>query len=223
VTDLNPSPGPRARGAYARRTAHRLSTTLLFAAALLVLLAPAIPTPALAQQRPSPDTYESTLTGVTPAGITLKIEVLSWSDEGQRDAVIGALGDGDETAKELDKLPSVGAVWQSGSAVGHSIKYAQRVAEADGSQRIVLVTSKPLDSYSFKPWTLTNGTAPPALPYGVLELHVDSNGVGSGTFSLAAEVAVDAAAHTVGLKTGSNTPMLLSGVKLLPKPYWAKG
>jgi hypothetical protein len=145
------------------------------------------------------------------------------SDDAQREAVVSALGEGDETAKALDKLPSIGAVWQSGSAVGHSIKYAQRVMEADGSQRIVIVTSKPVDSYSFKPWTLTSGTAPPRIQYGVLELHVDGKGIGKGTSSLAAEVSIDKAAHTVALKTNASTPLLLTGVKLMPKPYWAKG
>ena len=172
---------------------------------------------------PCPTPTKPRVSGVTATGITLKIEVLNWSDEAGRAAVIDALGEGEELAKALDKLPSVGAVWQSGSAVGHSIKYAQRVMEADGSQRIVLVTNKPLDSYSFKPWTLTSGTAPPRIKYGVLELHVDAKGMGTGTSSLAAEVLIDAAAHTIGLKMGAGTPMLLTGVKLLPKPYWAKG
>ena len=112
-------------------------------------------------------------------------------------------------------------MWQSGSAVGHSVKYAQRVTDPDGTQHITLVTTKPLDSYSFKPWTLTSGTAPPRLPYGVIELNVDGKGTGTGTLSLAAEVAIDTSAHTVSLKTGSATPTLLTGVKLVPKPYWA--
>jgi len=172
--------------------------------------------------KPSPDPYEASLTGVSATGITLKLEILNWSDAAGREAVVQALGeDPKEIGKTLDKLPSVGAVWQSGSAVGHSVKYAERQAEADGSQRITLVTTKPFDSYSFKLWTLTSGTAPPRLPYGVIELKVDGKGSGSGTLSLAAEVAVDTAANTVRLKTGGGTPTLLTGVKLLPKPYWA--
>ena len=134
---------------------------------------------------------------------------------------VDALADENELVKALDKLPSLGAVWQTGSAVGQSVKYAHRVSEADGSQRITLVTTKALDSYSFKPWTLTSGTAPPRVPYGVIELRLDQKNEGTGTFSLAAEVAIDKTAHTVGLKTDSGTPTLLTGVKLLPKPYWA--
>jgi hypothetical protein len=188
----------------------------------LALGFPATPTFAQ-QQKPVPDTYEATLTGVSATGITLKMEILNWSDAAGREAVVGALGeDAKEVSKALDKLPSVGAVWQSGSAVGHSIKYAERTAEADGSQRITLVTTKPLDSYSFKPWALTSGTPPPRLPYGVIELKLDGKGTGTGTLSLAAEVAVDSAANTVRLKTGAATPTLLMGVKLMPKPYWAE-
>lgn len=194
----------------------RLTAALLVASGVAAqLLAPA----ALAQ-KPAPETYEATLTGVSASG-TLKIEVLSWSDAAAREAVVSALGEENELAKALDKLPSVGAVWQSGSAVGHSVKYAERTNEADGTQRITLVTTKPLDSYSFKPWTLTTGTSPPKLPYGVLELKLDAKGNGTGTLSLAAEVAIDSAAHTVRLKTGNGVPTLLTGVKPVPKPYWA--
>jgi len=192
-----------------------LTTNFATGCLAILLLAPA----AFAQ-KPAPETYEATLTGVSATG-TLKIEVLTWSDAAAREAVVSALGEENELAKALDKLPSVGAVWQSGSAVGHSIKYAERASEADGTQRITLVTTKPLDSYSFKPWTLTSGTAAPKLPYGVIELKVDAKGNGTGTLSLAAEVAIDTAAHTVRLKTGNGTPTLLTGVKLAPKPYWA--
>ena len=194
----------------------RLTATLLSTAGLATLLL----APAAFAQKPAPETYEAALTGVSATGITLKIEILSWSDDGSRQAVVAALGEEAELAKALDKLPSVGAVWQIGSAVGHSIKYAQRVSEADGTQRITLVTTKPLDSFSFKPWTLTSGTAA-RLPYGVLEFKLDPKGNGTGTLSLAAEVAIDTAAHTVSLKTGNGTPTLLTGVKLVPKPYWA--
>ena len=73
--------------------------------------------------KPSPDTYEASLTGVSATGITLKLEILNWSDAAGREAVVQALGeDPKEIGKTLDKLPSVGAVWQSGSAVGHSVK-----------------------------------------------------------------------------------------------------
>ena len=217
MTDLHLSEGSRTRDARLSRPLLSLTAAFLTAAGLSALLL----SNAGFADKPSPDTYEATLTGVSATGITLKIEILNWSDAAAREAVVAALGEENELAKALDKLPSVGAVWQSGSAVGHSVKYANRVTDADGTQHITLVTTKPLDSYSFKPWTLTSGTAPPRLPYGVIEFKVDGKGTGTGTLSLAAEVAIDSSAHTVSLKTGAGTPMLLTGVKLVPKPYWA--
>jgi hypothetical protein len=192
-------------------------TTLLATGGLAALLLAS----AAFAEKPAPETYEATLTGVSATGITLKIEILKWSDAAASEAVVAALGEENELAKALDKLPSIGAVWESGSAVGHSVKYANHVTDADGTQHVTLVTTKPLDSYSFKPWTLTSGTAAPRLPYGVLELKLDGKGNGTGTLSLAAEVAIDTTAHTVSLKTASGTPTLLTGVKLVPKPYWA--
>jgi len=212
VTDLHLRQGSRARAPRLTRPLRRL-TGALFTALLLASAALA--------EKPTPDTYEATLTGVSATGITLKIEILNWSDAEARETVVATLGEETEVAKALDKLPSVGAVWQSGSAVGHSVKYAHRVMDADGTQHIVVVTSKPLDAFSFKPWTLTSGTGAARVPYDVIELKLDAKGNGTGTSSLAAEVAIDSSAHTVGLKTTGGTPTLLTGVKLLPKPYWA--
>jgi len=217
VNDLHRLHGSPARDGRPRRSQRPLAALVSSAAVFANLLV----APPVIAETPAPETYEAALTGVSATGITLKIEILKWSDAAAREAVVDALGDENELAKALDKLPTVGAVWQSGSAVGHSVKYAHRVTDADGTQHIALVTSKPLDAFSFKPWTLTSGTAAPPLRYGVIELKLDAKGNGTGTLSLAAEVAIDTAAHTVGLKTGTGTPTLLTGVKLEPKPYWA--
>ncbi len=216
MTDPHPLQRSRTRDAHLNRPLRRLIGTLLPAGGLAALLLAS----AAFAEKPAPETYEATLTGVSATGITLKIEILTWSDAAGREAAVAALGEENELAKALDKLPSIGAVWQSGSAVGHSVKYAHRVTDTDGTQHITLVTTKPLDSYSFQPWTLTSGTAPPRLPYGVIEFKLDGKGNGSGTSSLAAEVAIDTTAHTVSLKTGS-APSLLTGVKLVARPYWA--
>ena len=216
MTDLHLPQGSLACDARLNRPLRRLTGTFWTAAGLSALLL----APAAFADKPSPDTYEATLTGVSATG-TLKIEILNWSDAAANEAVVAALGEESELSKTLDKLPSIGAVWQSGTAVGHSVKYATRVTDADGTQHVTVVTTKPLDSFSFKPWTLTSGTAPPRLQYGVIELKVDGKGSGTGTLSLAAEVAIDTTAHTVSLKMGSGTPTLLTGVKLVPKPYWA--
>ena len=166
---------PAKRLALARRP----SAALAAFAAMLVLPALAlVPDMAMAQARPVPDTFTATTTGMTPAGVTLRIDVLEWSDDAARAAVISALtsdeaetptDDGAETATDdaaetptdddaetadlLAELPTVGYLWADGSAVGYALKYAHRASSGDGDgERVTFVTDKPLGAYGFKPW-----------------------------------------------------------------------
>lgn len=187
------------------------------------LLALALPVAASAQKFPTKDTYEATTTNMSPAGLTLRIDVLDWSDESAREAVIQLLGDDSaDLPKALEELPTVGAVWREGSAVGHSLKYAHRTPTDDGGQLITFVTNKPLDAYAFEKWKVDGEAHERDLKYSVIELRVPENGSGTGTLSLAADVRFDDESKTVMLDSNDATPVLLTGVKLLPKPYWAR-
>jgi hypothetical protein len=188
------------------------------AAVLAALLASS---QAMAQDRPVPDSYEATTSNMTPAGVTLKIEVLHWSDESARDAVIAALNAESDVSAALTELPSAGVVWRSGSAVGHGLKYAHRETADNGEQRITVITNTRLDSYNLKPWTLASGEPTHERPYSVIELRVPANGAGSGSLSFAADIDIDSESHSVQIV--SDAPTLLTDVKMLPKPYWASG
>ena len=73
------------------------------------LLALALPVAVSAQKFPTKDTYEATTTNMSPAGLTLRIDVLDWSDESARKAVIQLLdGDSTDVPKALQDLPTVG-------------------------------------------------------------------------------------------------------------------
>lgn len=171
-----------------------------------------------AQERRVPDTYTAVTTNMTPAGVELRTDVVRWSTEAERTAAVAALI-ADDPAAELKGLPSVGVVWRSGSAVGHSIKYAHRSQSADGSEIVTLVTDRPIGSSSFTPWA-AEAPADATLAYSVVELAVPAGGAGEGTMSLAADVRIDAAAATVTLDRGTR-PAVLSNVAKQPKPYWA--
>ena len=201
-----------------RRGAVRTRSAVLLAWAVFLLA----PIATQAQERRVPDTYEATTASMTPAGLTLRIQVLEWSDEAARAAVIGALTGESDVRKALSELPSAGVVWQSGSAVGHSLRYAHRTVAENGEERITLVTDRPLDSYRSKPWSLADGAQAHEMDYSAIELRVGSDGVGTGTLSLATGVEIDAESATVSLNTDDSTPQLLSDVKLMPKPYWAR-
>src|SRR5690606_5393011 len=137
--------------------------------------------------------------GMTPAGLGLRIQIITWSDDAARGEVVATLDD----AQALARLPTVGYVWPTGSPVGYTVKYAHRMPAAGGGERITLVTDKPLGSYDFKKWSATGPTARTADKYSVVELYVDSSGQGTGNLSLGAEIAVDTATSTVSLAAGS--------------------
>jgi hypothetical protein len=183
--------------------------------ALALLLAAGLDTAAAQYPRQIADAFTATTTGMTPAGVTLKMQVLEWTSDSARADVVATLVADDSAA--LAKLPTVGYVWPSGSPVGYTVKYAQRSPASDGGERITLVTDKPLGSYDYKKWSTTTAAAKP-VNYCVIELYLNGAGTGVGNFSLGADVAIDEAAGTVSLASGgSGVPNLLAEVKRGPK------
>jgi hypothetical protein len=176
-----------------------------------------VPAPAAAQDRQVPDTYKAVTVNMSPADVELKADVLRWSSDEERAAVVAALGQEDPAAA-LRELPTLGVVWRSGSAVGHSIKYAYRTESADGSETLTFVTDKAIGATSFSPWAAdTPATDAADLGYSVIEMTTN----GEGTMSLAAPVVIDEAASFVSLDSGAAAAILTS-VRKEPPPYWAR-
>ena len=177
--------------------------------ALTLCVAPLAP--AGAAVRTVLETFTATTTGMTPADLALRIQVLEWSDDSARADVVAAL----EDAAALGKLPTVGYLWPDGSPVGYTLKYAHRTKTADGRDRLTFVTDRTVGSYDYEKWRVAGTTAKP-LPYSVVELYVDAAGNGTGTLSLAAEVAIDSATSTITLATGGGH--VLASVARQPSP-----
>lgn len=207
---------------------------------------------AAAQNRPVPDTYTATTTGMTPDGQGLRFVVTEWSDDDGRFLVVATIlsaaeasdevvesGEPEEAAEAdeaeaadapdeptaselLSELPSVGAVWLDGSGAGYAIKYAHRTATDEGGAVVTLVTDRAVGSYNFRPWEPETSTATTSIDYSVIELRLDSSGNGVGTMSLAADVSLDEETDTVSLVIEDGTPNVLTDVALEPKPYWAR-
>ena len=182
-------------------------------------LAVGLATVAHAQSVPVPDTFTATTTAMTPSGVELKITVREWSDDAGRAAVVAAIDGGGDVHAALASLPTVGYVWQSGSAIGYSVKYAHRTTTADG-ERVTFVTDKVVGSYGLKPWTAQTPSGTRELSYSVVELRLSGSASGSGTLSLAADVALDASAGVVTLAAKPGAQSVLTNAKLEPKPYW---
>jgi hypothetical protein len=184
----------------------------------LVFALTSLPGLAAAQERKVPETYTAVTTHMTPADVEIKADILDWSTDEQRAAVVAALSEAEDPAAALRDLPTLGVVWRSGSAIGSSIKYAVRESAADGSETITLVTDKRVGATSFSPWTADDPAieSPPA--YSVIELNTGN--AATGSMSLAAAVVIDAAGNTVALDPAGSTPVLTAVAKA-PKPYWA--
>jgi hypothetical protein len=188
-------------------SAKRLATRLAALGGLAVLVAGSLG----AEVRRVQETYTATTTGMTPAGVSLRFQVLEWSSDAARADVIASL----EDKAALAKLPTVGYIWPSGSPVGYTVKYAHRSKTDDGRDRITFVTDKVMGSYDFKKWSVADGQPPPSTAaYSVVELYVDGDGSGEGNLSLATDVAVDTGSSTVTLASGDTR--LLTDVKRQP-------
>jgi hypothetical protein len=195
----------RSDQSLASRQRHRLVTLGLLAMAAL------LPAFAFAAPQPVAGTFTATTANMTPAGVTLRMQILHWQEADARADVVATLAAGADAATPLGKLPTVGYVWPNGSPVGYSVKYAHRAPQLDGSERITLVTDRRLGSYDFKGWSVTSAAAQSDARYSVIELVISGSGTGTGTFSLSGEAVLDEAAGTVALHAAA--PSLLTDVR----------
>ncbi len=175
-----------------------------------------------------PETFTATTANMDPAGTDLRINVLEWSTDAEREAVIDVLtspeaeADGASDLDPLLDLPTRGYVWPDGSALGYSIKYAHRATTADGGEHLTFVTGRRLGKFAREPWAPEGTPEEELRPFTVMELRLDADGNGAGTMSPAAEAAFDAANHTASLVNYDDAPTLFEAAKRQPPPYWAQ-
>ena len=108
-------------------------------------------------------------------------------------------------------MPTVGYVWSSETA-GYSVHYAARLAQPDGSERIILITDRRLGAWN-NLWKPAGAASPTDYEFSLIELHLNSKGEGEGKASLTGKVTVDNAAKTIVLENYTALPVILKGVK----------
>ena len=197
---------------------------------LSLLLAVAVAAPAAAQSDEL-ETFRGTTTGaVSSEGVELRINVLRWTAEEDRGAVLSlitpasgqAAGEGEDLESALQDLQTVGFIWTGGS-LGYALKYAHRTESEDGGERIVLVTDRPLGRWDRNgPWTGSDGSGPAAAAFTVVELHFDAEDQGEGKMSVGAPIEFNPTAGTVGLADYGSAAVHLGGVYREPPPYSAR-
>ncbi len=168
-------------------------------------------TVAQAQVKGPIERYTATTANVAAAGEPVTIELLKWSTDADRDkllSIIAWYGD-----KEVaGALPTVGYLWTGSSAAGYSIRYAYKVAAADGSSRIILLTDRKLGAWSPDAWKPVAAGTPEDRPFSVIELRVNRAGQGEGKTSLTTKTILDPASKSLALENYAAQPVILKGV-----------
>jgi hypothetical protein len=111
----------------------------------------------------------------------------------------------------IGKGATAGYLWTN-EVAGYSIRYAYRVSLPDGGERIILATDRRLGAFTAAwkpaaPATLTD------YPFTLIEVRLDSKGVGEGKTSLTTKVIVDNEAKTLALDNYAATSAILMNVK----------
>jgi hypothetical protein len=188
----------------------------------------------------------ATTANVSGAPDTIRIDVLRWSTDAERDQLMSAWkmtnnapgragrgggrggrgggrgGRGGEEpaapptpestlAAALEQAPTVGYLWSS-EVAGYALRYAGRVAGADGNERIILITQRRLGNMNSL-WNPTGAATPPAYEFSVIELRLNAKGEGEGKTSLSGKVIPDSAAKILALENYEALPVILKNVK----------
>jgi len=111
----------------------------------------------------------------------------------------------------LDKAPTLGYLW-SPEVAGYSLRYAVRLAEPDGGERILLITDRRLGAWSDL-WKPAGAGTATDYEFSLIELHVNAKGEGEGKISLTGKVTVDNAAKTIALENYGALPVVLKNVR----------
>ncbi len=111
----------------------------------------------------------------------------------------------------IGKAPTVGYLWTN-EVVGYSIKYAYRIPMPDGGERIILATDRRLGAGTVG-WKPLGTAAPTDYEFTLIELRMDSKGLGEGKTSLTSKVTFESQAKTLALENYAATPAIFQSVK----------
>jgi hypothetical protein len=146
--------------------------------------------------------------GRTGAG-TIEIAVDRWSTDADRDRLLTVLMErgADKLLDVLRDMRRIGYI-RSPNSLGYDLHFARRTPLADGGERVVLATDRPIGF-----WEAVNRPRSIDYPFTLIELHLNADGEGEGKLSIAAKITADKDSKTVVLEDYANQPVLLKSVK----------
>jgi len=117
-------------------------------------------------------------------------------------------------AAALQAGKTVGYLWSSESA-GYSLRYAYRVKQPDGGERIIIATERRLGSWN-NSWKPAGNASAPEYEFSVIELRLNAKGLGEGKASITGKVAIDSSVNSIALDNYAASPVIFKDVKRLP-------
>jgi hypothetical protein len=140
---------------------------------------------------------------------TVEIVVERWSSDKDRDKLMSVLLEKgpDKLLGILQDMPRMGYFRAPGN-LGIDIHFARRVPQAEGGERVVLVTDRRIGF-----WEASNQPRSIDYPFTVIELRLNRDGEGEGKMSLATKIIPDKENNIVTLENYDIQPVMLNNVK----------
>jgi len=141
--------------------------------------------------------------------VTITID--RWSTDAERDKLAAALQEQDTGAllHLIQDFPRAGTIALTGN-VGSPVQFARRTMGASGTERIMLVTDRPISV-----WEARNGGRSLDYPFTFIEMNLGPDGKGEGKASVATKVIFDSATKELVLENFTIQPVALQSVKRL--------
>ena len=168
---------------------------------------------ALASSANAKEVYTGTVIGVGgPLGgvsrpFTLEIDGYTSKAEGSRAVAVLAEGGQDRLLKELEGKRL--GYFSLGGQLGRDLNFVQETRTADGRRRITILFARWMNLYE-----LRTGARSEDYPFSYVELFIDANGKGEGTFIPAARVYFDKKNGNLDVENFGIYPARLAGVEL---------
>jgi len=163
-----------------------------------------------AQTSGTPERFTATAVNMNGGGTsTLEIVVNRWSTDVERNNLVSVMLQKGES-KLLDALQSTKKVGyiRSVNSIGWDLHYAHRQPLPDGGEQIVIATDRPMGFREVaNQWRTTD------YPFTVIEMHLNADGEGNGTMSVATKVTVNKKTNAIELENFGTTPVLLNNVR----------
>jgi hypothetical protein len=140
---------------------------------------------------------------------TVETVVNRWSTDAERDRLLSTLMDkgAEKLLDVLQNMPRVGYI-RTPDSIGWDLHYARRAPLPEGGERVVLATDRRIGF-----WEARNRPRSIDYPFTVVEMHLNADGEGEGTMSLATKIIADKENNMVVLENYGTTPVLLKSVK----------